>query len=411
MRTALAALCLLAAPLLAGDPLVVNSTDDLPDADLLDGVCDADLLAEGLQCTLRAAVMHVNATPGADTITLPAGLYKLKLKGSGEDAAATGDLDVTEDLQLDGDGASLTIIDAGKAKDRVFDVHPGASLALAGVTLRKGRAADPEPEGVASPISGGGGVRVDQGGLSLDACVVSRCRSLDDGGGVEAGLSVLVIADSTVDRCRTSDDGGGLDADECQTTISGSTFSRNKAKDEGGAIEASGGQLALENCTLSGNRAKEEGGALSVEDAAQTSLSYCTVAKNRAKLGSGISESDEFGGDNLTSAVNSIFANAKQTNCDGTIDGSGNIETGTSCDFDETNLSGTDPRLVKLAENGGPTRTHALRDDSPAVDTALDDEGDGGTCLVFDQRGVPRVQVGFGPNTCDVGAFEFVLEE
>src|SRR4051794_5012307 len=45
--------------------------------------------------TLRSAVMAANASPKADTILLPAGVYKLTLGGAGEDAAATGDLDVT----------------------------------------------------------------------------------------------------------------------------------------------------------------------------------------------------------------------------------------------------------------------------------------------------------------------------
>jgi len=49
-----------------------------------------------------------------------------------------------------------------------------------------------------------------------------------------------------------------------------------------------------------------------------------------------------------------------------------------------------------LADNGGPTLTHALLAGSPAIDAAL------GACPAIDQRGVVR-PVGGG---CDVGAVE-----
>ena len=56
-------------------------------ADTNDGACNAD-------CSLREAITAANATPGADTITVPAGTYQLTLANAGgtnEDANATGD--------------------------------------------------------------------------------------------------------------------------------------------------------------------------------------------------------------------------------------------------------------------------------------------------------------------------------
>lgn len=47
---------------------VVNRPDDLHDADTEDGACDADGDAEGLQCTLRAALEQANAAPGRQKI-------------------------------------------------------------------------------------------------------------------------------------------------------------------------------------------------------------------------------------------------------------------------------------------------------------------------------------------------------
>src|SRR5207253_7588365 len=58
-------------------------------ADTNDGACTVVL------CSLRDAVIAANASPGADIITLPAGTYTLTIGGRGENAAATGDLDIT----------------------------------------------------------------------------------------------------------------------------------------------------------------------------------------------------------------------------------------------------------------------------------------------------------------------------
>ena len=54
--------------------------------------------------------------------------------------------------------------------------------------------------------------------------------------------------------------------------------------------------------------------------------------------------------------------------------------------------------LKPLADNGGPTKTHALPAGSPAIDASPDDAD----CAATDQRGVRRPQ---GP-ACDIGAFE-----
>src|SRR5438552_177020 len=97
-------------------PFLVNSTDDAPDAIPGDGIC-AKLTGV---CTLRAAIMEANMLPGTDTVTLPAGIYRLTIPGAGEDLGATGDLDILDDLFLIGAGASSTVIDAG-GLDRVID--------------------------------------------------------------------------------------------------------------------------------------------------------------------------------------------------------------------------------------------------------------------------------------------------
>jgi hypothetical protein len=71
-----------------------------------------------------------------------------------------------------------------------------------------------------------------------------------------------------------------------------------------------------------------------------------------------------------------------------------------------------DPRLVFLADNGGPTFTHALMLDSPAVDAG---NGAFSPPPDFDQRGNPFVRVfdgnDNGTSTIDIGAFEITAFE
>lgn len=64
------------------------------------------------------------------------------------------------------------------------------------------------------------------------------------------------------------------------------------------------------------------------------------------------------------------------------------------------NITGVDPRLSILQDNGGPTNTHALLPGSPAIDA-----GDDAACAAppvsgVDQRGIARPQ---GAH-CDIGA-------
>ena len=89
-----------------------------------DGACDAD-------CSLREAIVAANSNGEADIITLGLGRFGLTITGTGENAAATGDLDVTGPLTITGRGPGQTIIDAsGVISDRVFDVRPGAGTVV-----------------------------------------------------------------------------------------------------------------------------------------------------------------------------------------------------------------------------------------------------------------------------------------
>jgi CSLREA domain-containing protein len=129
-------------PVAAATTFFVNSTADKGDANPGDGLCETTTAEE---CTLRAAVPEANRLEGSDTFSIPAGTYTLSLEGAGEDAAATGDLDVSDSLSISGAGMGATIIEANSIDannpDRAFHVLFG-TLELSDLTVKNG-IADP----------------------------------------------------------------------------------------------------------------------------------------------------------------------------------------------------------------------------------------------------------------------------
>jgi hypothetical protein len=95
-------------------------------------------------------------------------------------------------------------------------------------------------------------------------------------------------------------------------------------------------------------------------------------------------------------------ANCSHSGSGGIVSSGYNLDSGNSCGFAATgDMVNTNPNLAALADNGGPTPTHALNTSSPALDH--------GTCTVTtDQRGATRPMDGDADSTaaCDVGAFE-----
>lgn len=110
---------------------IVDSPLDQPDANPGDGIAAT---ATG-ETTLRSAVQEANAAPGANTIILPAGLFELSLQGSNDHSAASGDLEITDDLTLSGAGLNDTFIDASQI-DSAFHIQNGVSLTLDHLTLQ-----------------------------------------------------------------------------------------------------------------------------------------------------------------------------------------------------------------------------------------------------------------------------------
>jgi len=247
------------------DTYTVNSTADDVDAAPGNGVC----ATSSGTCTLRAAVQEANLHAGPDIVTLPAGIFVLALPGPGEDAAATGDLDVLQPLDINGAGRESTIID-GLKSDRILHSLTTA-LAVRDLTLRHGAAA-PNP---------GGALLAQTGTLAIER-VRFEGNSATDGGALLA-LDSLTISDSVFDRNSASGNGGGVIQTGSGTlTLTGTTFTSNVSVVTGGAlVTVATGAVTVTNCMFSSNLASNFGG-LFVGATSAFSMSGTTFDRNRA---------------------------------------------------------------------------------------------------------------------------------
>ncbi|PQO34778.1 tandem-95 repeat protein [Bremerella cremea] len=430
---------------------IVNTTLDTIDVNPGDGIAED---ASG-NTSLRAAIMEANATIGNDTITLPAGTYRLTRSGAADDTAQRGDLDITDDITINGAGSGLTVIDAGGDSgigERIFEIHRGQfeldrDVEFHGITFRGGRTL-----GTTFPLTRGGAMRIDfyNDVLITDAIFVDNQAPATSGtssygvGGAISTSGALEIRDSRFENNYASNSGGAIYAagtvsnspDRVRLDIFNSTLTQNRSvsggaienfvpltieastldnntavsqnggSGQGGAINLQGGSyasLALTNSTLSGNRAIFGGGINSYLTANSFDITSSTIVYND---GAGIRVSSS----NAPSITNSIiagnFGSNSGTDVVGTVsslgfnlvgDSSGSTGFNAVGDLVGSSTTPIDPNLGVLADNGGLTFTHALLAGSPAIDT-----GNINRSTSIDQRGIFRPQ---GAES-DIGAFE-----
>jgi hypothetical protein len=265
----------------------------------------------------------------------------------------------------------------------------------------------------------GGGIFNDGGYLELNQSEVIGNVSNVHGGGIytqqpDQGNATLVLIDTTVDDNETVLNGGGIYNLRDDVRITRSTISNNRTTDGNGAGIFNEGNLTVANSTLSGNTADADGGGIYNNFSGGNALLLnITVTLNQSLglLNSGIHNS---GRATDVRMGNSIVA-GNNVDCSGPITSLGN-----NLDGDGTCLlaaagdrPNADANLGPLADNGGPTLTHALLTDSDAIDA-----GNEAICQAppvdgIDQRGVERPQDGDGVGgaVCDIGAFELEEEE
>jgi CSLREA domain-containing protein len=392
----------------------VNSTADEVDANPGDGMC----ATAGGVCTLRAAVQEANGWTGADTIDVPAGNYTFTRTGTGEDNAATGDLDIRENLNITGAGSSSTIIDAA-GLDRVFDVMNGISASLTGLTIWNGNVSD-----------SGAGIQYNTS-LTLTDVIVTNNTSIKNGGGIicngdscalyltnaninsnsasnGAGVwlkdttGAVSLTNVTISGNQAVKEGGGLCFEGVSGLIimTGVTVNGNSASNGGGIHFKACGTSNLTNVTVSGNQAVKEGGGI-YNEATSLTLTNVTITGNTGDVAKGGGLYQKSGSAILK---NTIIANSTTGgDCAGSpISADHNLDSDGTCGCTLT----ADPLLGPLQDNGGLTFTHALLAGSPAIDA-----GTNTGAPATDQRGSPRPIDGDGDltATADIGAYEAEL--
>jgi CSLREA domain-containing protein len=390
----------------------VNSTVDAPDALPGDGTCASD--AVGAPCTLRAAIQEADFV--ASTVRLvvvPAGRYLLTIPPAvGEDVAgsaaafdgAAGDLDITNSVTIQGAGAGRTVLD-GNGYDRVLAVGNIGDAHVSDLTITGG---DPSHRGTTQGISLGGAI-LNGGKISLDRVALVGNRA-DGGGGMFSVPGTSPIVRDSLIANNVAYSGGGLRLDAggtvINTTITGNrllelapnkqalltrpfptlfSIAVSEGTGWGGGIDNRGsGDVVILNSTITNNHAIKGGGGLAAGQGyapVSEAAALGTMTLQNTIVAGNTSESGERGCHVKDQVIRSLGHNlSSDSTCFLTAAG---------------DRPSTNPRLGRLAANGGPTRTQALLPGSPAIGGAT-------ACPDHDQRGVARPR----GKRCDIGAYE-----
>jgi Ca2+-binding RTX toxin-like protein len=213
--------------------------------------------------------------------------------------------------------------------------------------------------------------------------------------------------------------GGGIFNVAGALNLEDVTLAGNTAGIDGGGL-ANYGSATLTNVTISGNKAIGSGGGIFAVGGSDTTLNNVTIAANQADLdasgdgdGGGIKIDGNLFFKNTLIGDNSDLSPApgdSYPDCFASAplvrEGYDLVENpGPNCPFqagDDASgyITGEDPMLGPLADNGGPVSTQALLPGSPAIDAGS--PGGSNACAAADARGVARPQ----GSRCDIGAFE-----
>ena len=301
--------------------------------------------------SLRAAINNV-ASPKLVTFDPPLSGQTITL--------TSGQLTLANTMTIDASPLPGGIQISGNNSSRVFEILPGVTASLAGLTIQNGAV-----NGAGTAGSGGG--LYNSGTLQLTNCTFTANSAIQSGG------AMFTLGNLTATAC---------------------TFSTNTSIR--GAVNVANAVANFFECTFSGNTATSiGGGALNTSSsAASVSLNSCTVSGNQATgaaVGGGV---HIISGSSVTITNCILAGNSCPTvgleNFDGNLIVSGQ------------NLTNGTPLLAPLGNYGGPTQTMPPLPSSPAIDRATN-----GTSFTTDQRGQPRVVVAFA----DLGAVEGVFNQ
>lgn len=371
---------------------------------------------------------------------------------------ASGAITATvDDLTINGPGASALTIDAHTASG-VFNHYGVGTIAINGLTITSGRIASYDYHGGACVLSAGniaisdstisncysytahayGGAVCAVGSVTLNQSVLSGNTSkghsyyyyyvgygwyiiggTSRGGGAYAGGAFTItnssISHNTAMYTNRGSVGGGLFTRASGDMISGSTIDNNYAWLGGGVefLGHSNGEpygATIVNSTISGNTAQASAGGLGTYHLSYLALHNSTVTNNNAGYCGGVYvyygnadlQSSIIGGNTSVHSQNQLglysAADFDVFYSDATVSGSHNAIMTSNAPVPADTIT-ADPLLLPLADNGGPTMTHALDPTSVAIDAGSNPDN-----LDDDQRGAgfPRVSGA----AADIGAYE-----
>jgi hypothetical protein len=376
--------------------------------------------------SLRQAILDANAAPSADVIRFDPALIAT---GPATVSLLTSLPEFTDDVTVAGPGAGLVTVRrdpaaTGAVNGFTVGGDPYRAVAVSGLTV-SGSGGD----GIGFLVRGAGGLSANAGTLTLSDVVVRDFRRTLSGAGVWVGAAgSLVMRNSTVTGNSAGGVGGGIYfAVNGSLHLADSTVSGNTAAgaNGGGGVyffgTVSAGGFTVRNSTISGNVAPSGGGVAFRSVSGTALIQNSTITANTATAtstaagqgGGGLAvttansgsrvdlQSTVVAGNAAANGRPDLAATAVTVTADHSLIGA--ADTVTLSPASANTLTGTvatplDPRLGPLADNGGPTRTHALLAGSPALNV-----GSNPANLPTDQRGSPRV---VGP-AVDIGAYEY----
>ncbi|MBF0530363.1 MAG: hypothetical protein HQK55_14045 [Deltaproteobacteria bacterium] len=304
----------------------------------------------------------------------------------------------SSDITITGPNSGLTINGGGATT--IFKVMSNAAATISNLTIQNGRHSG------AAGATGGGGITIEAlGSLTLNNCVVSGNTTDSKGGGIYSEGRLTAANCTFSGNNATAGPGGGI-YNAGTLNLTNCTINGNSSTSDVGGGAANDGTLSATNCTFSGNTTNSKGGGVASQGT--MTLTNSTITNNTDSSGTAAGLY-QFGAAPSASLLNNIIAantggdNVKAISGTLTSRGYNIVGENTGGYFIATDIINNNPVLGALAGNGGPTKTHALLDGSPAIDA--------GTCTgapATDQRGVTRPQVGKGTGTalCDIGSFE-----
>jgi predicted outer membrane repeat protein len=238
------------------------------------------------------------------------------------------------------------------------------------------------------------------------------------GGAIYADDAELTLTHDSFTNDRSRYTGGAVNTDDSELTVTGSTFADNYTGYPGGAIYAYDSLTTIKDSTFVGNTAGDQGGAIWANDA---TIIDSTINGNESGVAA---DDDDFGapGGGLWDAgsltlEDSIAAGntAAGTPDDIALSSDGDtlsakfslIEDATGLTgLASSDITGKDPKLGVLKNNGGSTDTELPQADSPVINAGK------AFGLSTDQRGLartvefPNVANAPGSGGTDIGAVE-----